>query len=600
MTTLLRKAALTVPLAAIALAVSSAYAASVGPSDATFYTKPATAPSGKAGDLIQYRPTTVKLGAGAPATQAWNVLYQSTDSLGKPNYVSGTVIVPTTAAAGGARQVLLYAIGTHGLAQKCAPSRQFETGNDYEASNMVAALKAGYAVLVSDYEGYLTGAKSTYLSGKSQGQAILDLFRASLNIPSVGFSSTSQVGIWGYSQGGQTAAWAGELLSSYAPELKVVGVAAGGVPADFPRTSHYLDGNIGFAFLASAVSGLGTQYPNTIGRNFNLLASPDGKAAMAKLESQCVFEALFDVENKHLADYTNDPSFTLDDIIGVPAVDDTLRAQNLGSTKIPVPLYQFHGQADEFIPLDQEMTLKRAYCAKGTPVAFDLYPGEHIMTMTQAAPTVLSWMADRFAGKTAPTTCSTTKPDPVSTNATPNGGDYLMKMDKWQLKASVKFPLLGEVPEPDTSTFNANINVTAGTVVGQVGIPDFKYPVKVLGLINFDTGLSIKPAADMTGTVKVDRDTGMLHIHGSVPMNITVTSLIGIPFGQCKTVEPVNFPLDFDGPISALGAGGIVFKGTTTIPQVKGCMISAILSALMSGGGKTYTFAVIPPAPVAN
>jgi len=113
---LLRKSALTVPVAALALAVSSAWAAPVGPSDASFYNVPASL-SGQAGDLIQYRPTTVKLGTDAPSTQAFNVIYQSTDSLNKPNAVSGTVIVPTTAyAGGGARPVLVYAIGTHGLA----------------------------------------------------------------------------------------------------------------------------------------------------------------------------------------------------------------------------------------------------------------------------------------------------------------------------------------------------------------------------------------------------------------------------------------------------------------------------------------------------
>jgi hypothetical protein len=60
----------------------------------------------------------------------------------------------------------------------------------------------------------------------------------------------------------------------------------------------------------------------------------------------------------------------------------------------------------------------------------------------------------------------------------------------------------------------------------------------------------------------------------------------------------VQFPIVFDGPVSSLGNGGLVFTGTTTFPQIKGCAISAILSALMSGSGQTYSFAVAPPAPV--
>lgn len=595
------KAMLALPVTALALAVSSACAApAIGISDnATFYSVPTSLP-GQAGALIRYRPTTVNLGAGAPTTTAFNVIYQSTDSLNAPNAVSGTVILPSAAWTGSTpRPVMVYAIGTHGLAQGCAPSRQLEVGKEYEAANMVAALKAGYAVLVPDYAGYLNGQQATYLAGQSQGQAVLDLFRASTAIPSIGVTMGSKLGIWGYSQGGQSAAWAGELLSTYAPELNVVGVAAGGVPADFVQVAHNMDHNLGFGLLASAVAGLSVQYPDEIGDNFKLLASDSGKAAMAQLQTECVFQALFEHANQTLASYTIAPDTSLDKLLSVPPVHNTLMAQNLGTRKISVPLYQFHGQADEFVPVELEMALKKKYCALGTPVAFDLYPSEHIATMSQSAPRILSWMADRFAGKAAPNTCATTQPDPVSTSATPNGGDFIVKLDKWKLDSVVHLRTLKQdLPEPDTSTFSATANLTAKTITGQVNIPDFKGAVKLLG-IPFSTGMSIKPAADMSGTVSMDTD-GILHIHGSVPMNITVTSLMGIPFGQCKMVTPVVFPLDFDGPIASFGNASLVFTGAVTFPQIKGCAISGILTALVSGGGQQFTFTVSPPAAVAN
>jgi dienelactone hydrolase len=589
------------PLAAIALAASSiCSAAIIGPSDNSFYDPPASAPTGKPGDLIQYRPTTVKLNADAPPTKAFNVIYQSTDSLDKANVVSGTVLVPTASwTGGGTRPVMLYAVGTHGLAPGCAPSRQFDTGKDYEAANIVATLKAGYAVLVSDYAGYLSGGRPTYMAGKSQGQAVLDLFRAASAIPSVGFTASSKIGIWGYSQGGQSAAWAGELLQGYAPELNVVGVAAGGTPADFPRSASALDGNLGFAFLASAVSGLGTQYPNTIGRSFNLLASADGKAALAKLQTECLFTALFDLPNKTLASLTIDPvHITLDAILGVPAVDDTLRAQNLGTRKINVPLYQYHAQADEIIPLDQAYALKKAYCAQGGTVAFDLYPGEHITTFSQSAPTVLSWMADRLAGKPAPNTCNTSKPEPQPT-ANPGGGNFVVTLKQWKLDASVSLKTLGQtITLPADATLTAETDITAKTLKGQLSIPPFKTSIKLLGL-PVSIGLKITPAADVSGSSSVDTD-GWLHVHGSAPVDITVSSVLGIPFGECKTVSSVVFPIDFDGPISSLGNGKLTFAGNVAFPQIKGCAISAILSTLMSGNGQTFKFTASPPAPVSN
>lgn len=587
--------------AALALAVSSAYAAPVvGPADDTFFTNPAaTALTGPNGDLLTYRVATVNLGTNAPATKAWNVVYKSTDSRDRPTAISGTVFVPTTAWSGtGARPVILYAVGTHGLATKCAPSRQFAQGTDYEAANINAALAKGYAVVVTDYKGGLNGVASTYLSGKAQGNAVIDIFRAAASIPNSGISTSAPAAIWGYSQGGQTAGWAAEQLTTYAPELKIVGVAAGGIPGDFLSTAAMLDDSIGFAFLGSAINGLSAQYPGQI--PINLLATDVGKAALAKISTECVFEALFEFQNRSLGEYTvpneDGTPATLDSLLEVETVRNVLVQQNLGNAKITVPMYQYHGQADEFIPLGQAIALKKNYCSKFSNVAFDLYPSEHIVTQFQAAPTVLTWLADRFAGKTAQSTCNTTAADPKATT-NPGGGDFIVSLKSWPLNASVGLKTLAQtVVLPATSTFTADANVTAQTLKGSLNVPDFKQTLKIIGL-PIQVGLKIAPAGDTTGSVSVD-NAGQLKIRGTSPVDITVTSVLGIPFGECKTVKPVQFPLTFDGPVSSLGNGSLNFSGVTSFPLIQGCFISAILSGLMTGSGQTYSLTVSPPAPV--
>ena len=174
-----------------------------------------------------------------------------------------------------------------------------------------------------------------------------------------------------------------------------------------------------------------------------------------------------------------------------------------------------------------------------------------------------------------------------------------MNLDKWKLAANVHLRILmQDAPEPATSTFSGIANLTTNKVTGQIAIPNFTVPIKIIGL-PFPTGMSIQPAADMSGSVSLD-NAGQLHMHGSVPMNITITSLLGIPMGQCKMVAPVVFPLDFDGPISSLGNGGLTFKGSTTFPQIKGCPLAPIFSTLVAGSGQTFAFTVSPPAPVGN
>ncbi|MEC8908194.1 MAG: lipase family protein, partial [Pseudomonadota bacterium] len=170
-------------LSAALLTPVAAHAAVEGPSGMDFYDIPSIN-TPQNGDLIWYRDANVNLGDNAPLSKAFNVMYRSTDSLGAENAVTGTVLISSKEWTGaGERPTLSYAVGTHGLDQSCAPSMQLQAGTDYEIRNIRAALEKGYAVLVTDYQGYTTGATPTYLAGESQAHAALDIFRAASQIP---------------------------------------------------------------------------------------------------------------------------------------------------------------------------------------------------------------------------------------------------------------------------------------------------------------------------------------------------------------------------------------------------------------------------------
>lgn len=598
----LSKSARILSMAALAVASSVASAAPVvGPSDQSFYTPPATLPAGVKGDVIWYRQTSVKLGDGAPAVNAWTVMYYSTDSLGQQNVVTGTVIVPKGLwLSFSPRPVVSYAVGTHGLAQKCAPSVQLNQGTDYEASNVAAALKAGYAVLVTDYAGYTTGKVPTYLAGASQGQAVLDIVKAAAQIPNSGVKTSAKTAIWGYSQGGQSAAWAGQLMAAYAPELNIVGVAAGGVPGDFLNTAANLDGRNGSAFLLSATIGLAEQYPDEI--SFDLIANETGQAAAVDGKQMCVFEALPYFHNRPLTEFTKNNRPLEYWMRLLPPVRVRITDQDLGKSGIPVPVYQYHGQADQFIPLGQAYALKNKYCALGTKVSFDLYPSEHIATQFQGSSQALAWISDRVAGKAAPSTCGTAQPEPTST-ANDNTGNLVVSLKQWSLIANVGLKTLGQtVNMPAASTFSADTDITAQQLKnGKLVVPDFVAKLNIL--LPIDVKMAIKPTQDTTGSASLST-AGILKISGTQYANITLQTVgslgINIPTG-CTTSKPVEFPLNFEGPVAALGNGKISFSGTTSFPSLNGCgLYGPLLSTLMSGSGQTYSFTVAPPAPVKN
>jgi hypothetical protein len=95
-----------------------------------------------------------------------------------------------------------------------------------------------------------------------------------------------------------------------------------------------------------------------------------------------------------------------------------------------------------------------------------------------------------------------------------------------------------------------------------------------------------------------------MNISGSAWAKIRVNTVgfwfINLPFG-CETKDPIEFKVDYDGPLSGMGHGGLVFTGETDFPRMTGCgLFNGLFSVLMSGPGQPYTLSVIPPDPRSN
>jgi len=203
-----------------------------GPATAGTAALAARAASAAPGDVVQAEPTTIHLdplGLLPVPVNAWHLQYRSTSALGTPNVVSGTLLVPFL-PYGGPRPIIGYAPGTHGMGDQCAASRKLADGQEIELLVIGQFLLRGWAVAVTDYEGLGTPGDHTYAVGVSEGHAVLDVARAASRVSGDGLTPDAPVVIYGYSQGGQAAGWAAQQAASYAPDLPVKGVAAGGCP----------------------------------------------------------------------------------------------------------------------------------------------------------------------------------------------------------------------------------------------------------------------------------------------------------------------------------------------------------------------------------
>jgi hypothetical protein len=376
------------------------------PDQDAFYTPPSPLPAAQAGDVLRSRASVFTLDplnhtpvSGVTSTQ---VLYRSTNAMGQANAVSGTVLVPTTPwLGGGARPLVSWAVGTRGVGDECAPSYTLTQGADYEMLFIKAALDRGWAVAVSDYEGLGTPGLHTYVVGRSEGRAVLDMARAAIRLPGTGLSTNTPVGLMGYSQGGGAAGWAAELAGTYAPELKIKGTAAGGIPGDLTAVAEFVDGGPVVALAMLASIGLDAAYPEL---NLENYLNDTGRQLMTEADDLCLVSVdgiatLFTTLFRSRNDYVHT------DPLAAPAWQARLAENKLGSARPNAPVYQYHGLIDEMVPYPQAAELRRTWCNKGATVTWVPLPGEHVLGMVEGLVPAMDWLSARFAGLPALGNC---------------------------------------------------------------------------------------------------------------------------------------------------------------------------------------------------
>ncbi len=178
-------------LAALAIASAVCSAGSLGEARA------AADPPGAVLSAKTVRINLNGLDLGVP-TRAWQLRYRSTDALGQPITASALLVVPRRGDAS-KRPLVGMGHGTEGLADTCAPSRQYVAGTELESGMLALLLRRGWAVVVADGQGLGIEGESTYMVGQSAGRTMLDAMRAARGFGDAGLPAHSPTGLFGYS-----------------------------------------------------------------------------------------------------------------------------------------------------------------------------------------------------------------------------------------------------------------------------------------------------------------------------------------------------------------------------------------------------------------
>jgi uncharacterized membrane protein HdeD (DUF308 family)/alpha-beta hydrolase superfamily lysophospholipase len=383
-------------LGALALLLLSVVLRGGAPEADAFYDPPAQVPA-DAGSLLAAETFERDVPEGA---RAWRILYTTTRDEGQPAVASAVVVAPAQ-AADEPHDVVAWAHGTTGVVPGCAPSvleDPFEAGATPALPEVV---DKGWVMVATDYVGLGTEGPHPYLIGQGEGRSVLDAVRAARQLEDVDLAERTVV--WGHSQGGHAALWAGVLAADYAPDAEVVGVAAMAPASNLPGLVDNLDVVPGGSLFASYIAQAYSEVYDDVA--FDDVIRPAARVQAQEIAGRCLAEpgVLVSLVETFLFGGS---------VFAEDATSGTFGArlaENVPSGAIDAPLLLAQGAADPLVlPAAQDAYVQQR-CADGHAVDYRTYPGEdHLSVVADDSALIgdlLQWTQDRFDGVQSASTC---------------------------------------------------------------------------------------------------------------------------------------------------------------------------------------------------
>ncbi len=349
---------------------------------------PATHP----GDLLAQEP--VASYQLLPGVKAVRIAYHSLDATGRDVATTAAVLLPPGRAPSGGWPVIAWAHGTSGVAPQCAPSLMKDV--EYADEGLKDMLRAGFAVVATDYAGLGTAGPHQWVDKKAQAYDVLYSVPAARKaVPSLGRRWVAD----GHSQGGLTAWGVAELESSVNDPSYLGSVSVSGAL----RLEQFLDlmdhtqGGLTM-YVAYMAYALHARFPDS--RPEDLL-TPQAMQLYPLVTTQGCWDYGY-------AAFASMPAGGVlrSDWRADPYIQRLSQEDELGAAPVRKPLLVLAGEADLSVPISGVRETVARACRNGIALTFKSYPGlDHDPTMTNSTPDQLAWIRDRFAGKPAMPNC---------------------------------------------------------------------------------------------------------------------------------------------------------------------------------------------------
>lgn len=329
------------------------------------------------GSIISASPRALPEGLRSLA-RAEQIKYATTDVRGKAALASGLVLTPLRAKK---NKTVVWAHGTTGIADKCAPSANDDVFWPEARVAVASLLERGWTVAAPDYPGLGTPGPHPYLIGNSEGRSIIDSVRAARNLDD---DLSRQYVVDGHSQGAQGTLFANQLAGGYDGDLQLRGTVSIAPTSQTRILAEAIPDTAGQGFMAMALYGLNAVEPSF--KPETVLT----KEALSKgdvLRGGCL--------NEVLAAYAPPLKLLKGGKLPEAWVNKLAQYVDPAQTPLTAPALIVQGTDDAIVPVALTDILVEQL--KGAPVRYDKLPGrDHDRAVIDSADQVAAWISRRF------------------------------------------------------------------------------------------------------------------------------------------------------------------------------------------------------------
>ncbi len=381
-------------LMALAAAILMALTVPTAPAGAAEEVAGSTLNAAKPGTIFRIWPLEGGVHAGY---KGYRILYRSTGMNGEPIAASGAVIFPTKAGSG-PRPVVAWAHPTSGVVTRCAPTLMPNLSTSIQGLDQFT--DAGYVVVAADYAGLGAPGAHPYLVGQSAARTVIDSVRAARTLSDA--HAGDRYVVWGHSQGGHAALFTGMEAASYAPELKLLGVAAA---APATNLIELFDADRNTSSGRSLTVMALYSWSRVFGLSLSEFVVPAAERGFDRLANDCI-EDLQDFFKEDDDEKALERHFLAGDPSKNARVRSIMEKNSAGQLPHGIPVFIAQGTADDLVRPAITRAYAKLICEGGARVKVHMMDGvSHLTAGRDGAYAAYEWMRALFDDRTPPSDC---------------------------------------------------------------------------------------------------------------------------------------------------------------------------------------------------